>query len=241
MRRFDDREVALILKTAAELQVADGGGSAARGGLSLAELEQIAGEAGIDPALVRRAAQRVTARPVAANNPWLGGPTTIVVERVVEGTLADDGNEAVLAAIRETSGELGEVSTIGRLFGWRGRVDGAKAEVSVSAAEHRPTVRVRLLLDEAALGSFMGIGVAGGLGGAFVSFAATLTAFGPGAFVVAGGVATAGYLLARRAFARAAAKYQARAIAIADAVAGTVAQTSAESDAPASDAPTPDR
>lgn len=53
-RRFDDREVGLIIHRAAELQRRDAA-SAEKGGMSLVEPEQVAREAGLDPALVRRA------------------------------------------------------------------------------------------------------------------------------------------------------------------------------------------
>src|SRR6266566_2316594 len=53
-RRFSEKEVGLILQRAAELQQHDPRGPA-EGGLSLADIEQIAAEAGIDPRHVQAA------------------------------------------------------------------------------------------------------------------------------------------------------------------------------------------
>jgi hypothetical protein len=52
-RRFTDREVALVLKKASELEEVEGTGSG--GGLTLDDLEQIASEVGISPALIKKA------------------------------------------------------------------------------------------------------------------------------------------------------------------------------------------
>ena len=119
VRQFSDREVALILKTAAELQQRDA--PTARG-LSLAELEQVAADVGMDPALIRRAVQELEVRGGASrHNRFLGGPTEIVVERVASGEVDSASFEDLLAELRAVSGELGTESTVGRLFGWRVR------------------------------------------------------------------------------------------------------------------------
>ena len=84
-RRFNEREVAAIIKRASELQEVESIGESSTG-MSLAELEQIAREAGLDPALVRRAASdldtRVTDRQPSA---FFGAPTGLVLERTIDG------------------------------------------------------------------------------------------------------------------------------------------------------------
>jgi hypothetical protein len=60
-RRFTDRDVALILRRAAELDKDSGHDSAARG-LSLRELQDIASEAGINPDMIARAASELGGR-----------------------------------------------------------------------------------------------------------------------------------------------------------------------------------
>ena len=53
-RRYSDEEFALILRRASE--ISEVGDARPGGGLSLSEIQQIAGEAGIDPTAVARAA-----------------------------------------------------------------------------------------------------------------------------------------------------------------------------------------
>ena len=127
-RRYDDREVALILKGAAEQE----GRVAARdaaGGLTLPQLEQVALEAGLDPALVRRSAAQLDASGSdSLGARWRGGPHELVVERVLDGELAADMRgvaESLATAVREAAGgALGSTDTVGRLFTWRGQLDG---------------------------------------------------------------------------------------------------------------------
>jgi hypothetical protein len=76
-RRFSEKEVAHIIKRASELQQEEAPAESSSG-MSLAELEQVAREAGLDPALVRRAATdldtRVSDRPASR---FIGAPTTL--------------------------------------------------------------------------------------------------------------------------------------------------------------------
>ena len=60
-RRFTDREVALVLRRAAELDKASPGGGTGRG-LSLEDLREIAAEVGIEPSLVTRAVEEMESR-----------------------------------------------------------------------------------------------------------------------------------------------------------------------------------
>ncbi len=221
-RRYDDREVALILKGAAE-QEGRAGARDAEGGLTLPELEQVAREAGMDPALVRRSAAQLDAR--GGDSPgerWRGGPRELSVERVLDGELAADTRgvaESLATAVREAAGgALGSADTVGRLFTWRGQLDGAQADVSVTPANGRTTVRVRVALDGASQASFAKwLVAAGGAGGLFI-FALLVNAIGPFAALPAAGFVWLCYLNARRDFAHAQARYTARADAVADAV-----------------------
>ncbi|HEU4642164.1 MAG TPA: hypothetical protein VFS44_06880, partial [Gemmatimonadaceae bacterium] len=107
VRRYTDREVRLILKSAVELQQRGADGDQPSGGLSLAELEQVAAEAGIDPAVVRRAASALdTAGAPDGANPFLGGPTEIVVERIVDAPVDAADFEGLLGAVRARTRHL---------------------------------------------------------------------------------------------------------------------------------------
>ena len=85
-RKFNDEEVALIIKRAAELQQTEQIAQDPANAMSLAEVEAIAREAGIDPALVRRAANTLDQRTETPRpSSWVGAPTRLVFERVVDG------------------------------------------------------------------------------------------------------------------------------------------------------------
>jgi hypothetical protein len=229
-RRYDDREVALILKGAAE-QEGLAASRDATGGLTLPELEQVALEAGLDPALVRRSAAQLDARGGdSLGARWRGGPHELIVERVLDGELAGDAPgvaEALVTAVRAAAGGgLGSADTTGRLFTWRGRLDGAQADVSVTPANGRTTVRVRVALDGASQASFAKWLVAFGGGGGFFTFSLLVQAIGAFVALPVAGVVGVGYLTARRDFARAQARYAARADAVVDAVVRAVTNAS---------------
>jgi hypothetical protein len=226
-RRYGDREVRLILKSATELQrraTDDGPGP---DGMSLAELEQVASEAGIDPVLVRRAAAQLDApRSTDQPNRFLGAPTEVIVERTIDVALDPGMFDEMLDVVRASTRQVGEVSTVGRQFGWKGRLDGAKSDVSISAGESRTTLRVRVALDEVALGHFMIKGMmAGGAGGLLGAtlLASVAGAVAPFAFLaIAGGA----YTWARRGFGRSAGDYRRRAIDLVDALAARAGEVS---------------
>ena len=89
-RRFNEKEVADIIKRASELQQLESTAESTTG-MSLAELEQVAHEAGLDPALVRRAATdldtRVTDQKPSA---FIGAPTNLALERTIDGEIPID-------------------------------------------------------------------------------------------------------------------------------------------------------
>jgi hypothetical protein len=219
-RRFSDGEVARILQAAAELEARE----PAERGLSLSELERIGSEVGLDPAVVRRAALEVDARdsgPGAGR--LLGGPTELVAERVLQGEIGPGAHEALLDALRQETGDLGEVSAIGRQFGWRGDLDAkAKLEVHVAPGEGRTTIRVRVTLDELAADVFGGRFVLIGGGLAFVMVAATVNVLGLAAGLLGGAFAAGGFVAARQKYSWLAARYQTRVSSLVDALARRV-------------------
>jgi hypothetical protein len=223
-RRYGDREVRLILKAAADLQRRAAEDASSAGGMSLSELEQVASEAGIDPALIRRAAADLDVpSPRDRPNRFLGSPTEIIVERTTDVPLDPENFDRMLDVVRATTRAVGEVSTVGRQFGWKGRLHDAKTDVSISAGEARTTFRVRIALDELAVGHFMlkgtMFGVGGGLGTA--ALASSLGFFAP---IVGLGVAGTGYLWARRGLARSAETFRQHARDLVDALAARAAE-----------------
>src|SRR3954453_19339916 len=92
-RRFNEKEVALIIKRASELQQSETTAESSAG-MSLAELEQVAREAGLDPELVRRAAVDLDSRVTDQTpNRFLGGPSVLRLERTIDGEGSADEYE----------------------------------------------------------------------------------------------------------------------------------------------------
>jgi hypothetical protein len=226
-RRYTDREVRLILKSAADLQQRVGDDAAGSRGMSLAELEQVASEAGIDSALIRRAAADldVPATP-GAHNSFLGAPTEIVIERTVDAAIGAEVFDSLLEVVRATTHEVGFVSTVGKQFGWKGRMRGAKTDVSISAGETRTTLRVRVALDEAAVGHFMLRLALFGLGGGLIGTALLAPVVGLLAPVVGLSVAGTGYAWARRGLAGTTEEHRRSAIDLVDALAARAMEAS---------------
>ena len=169
-RRFNEEEVALIIKRAAELQQTEQAEHDPGNALSLSEVEQIAREAGIDPRLIRRAALGLE-QPHRSNrpSPWLGAPTRIVFERVVEGEVSSDDFEVLVNEVRRTFGDNGVPSVLGKSLAWsssmggRRRARGRQIDVSVVPRGGVTTIRVEEELRNTA-GALVG-GIVGGGGG----------------------------------------------------------------------------
>jgi len=171
-RKFNDEEVALIIKRAAELQQTEQVEQDSSNALSLREVEEIAKEAGIDPALIRRAANTLDQRSeVTRPSPWVGAPTRLVFERVVDGEVSADAYEPLVNEIRRTFGDNGVPSVLGRTLAWtstsqggRRNSRGRQIDVSVMSRGGITTIRVEEELRNLAGALFGGL-VGGGGGG----------------------------------------------------------------------------
>ena len=169
-RQYSEEEVALIIKRAAELQQTEQTEQEPSSALSLTEVEQIAKEAGIDPRLIRRAALGLD-QPAQTNrpSPWLGAPTRLVFERVVEGEVPTEEFEGIVAEVRRTLGQNGLPSVLGRSLAWtstisgRRRAQGRQVDVSVVPRGGVTTIRVEEEMRNIA-GALVG-GIVGGGGG----------------------------------------------------------------------------
>ena len=175
-RRFADDEVSLILRRAAELQETEGGG-AGESGLTLADLEEVAREAGLDPALVRRAAAEVDAgggarpAPALGGSRFLGAPTVLRAERIVDGQLPAEEFEAVRDEVRRTFNDVGVFSTLGRTLAWRSSpvanaASGSQGrQVNVTIVVRGGTTGIRVEETTSGLAGGLFGGLMGGLGG----------------------------------------------------------------------------
>lgn len=215
-RRFNDEEVALIIKRAAELQQTEQVAEDPAHSMSLDEVEQIAREAGIDPRLIRRAAQGLD-RPTDANrpSPWAGAPTRLVFERVVDGEIPVEAFEPLVNEIRRTFGDNGVPSVLGRTLAWtstrgggRRNSRGRQIDVSIASRGGVTTIRVEEELGNLAGALFGGLVGGGGGGTTGITFGIGMGVFQSAPLSAALWVAVAGgfYMLARTIFANMTAK-----------------------------------
>ncbi|MHB1193435.1 MAG: thioredoxin domain-containing protein [Longimicrobiales bacterium] len=109
-RRFTDEEVAIILRDATETA---GGARRERdaGDLTLRQLEEIAGEVGLDPVQVRSAAGRLVLHRSGQRLPFLGTPVAPAFERVIPGALPPGDLAEVVTTIRRVLGRRGIASS----------------------------------------------------------------------------------------------------------------------------------
>ncbi|HYZ90562.1 MAG TPA: hypothetical protein VE620_14800 [Myxococcales bacterium] len=203
-RKYRDDEIAQILQRAAAL---DRKRQLEPAALSLAEVETIARESGIDPALVRQAARDLDNEREAGLGTRLAGvPVRRTFERVIDGEISADDHEQLANDIRAAMGAssmLAQVSTIGRSISWSSWTAGGVVEIQITPRDGKTTIRIDTNSAQLAGGIFGGIigGVGGGLGANvawIIPFALHLPAF-VGAFGLAG-VLVGAYGLARWAF-----------------------------------------
>ena len=127
-----------MLKRAAELQ-----GPTDTSGLTLAELEQIAAEVGIDPAFVKTAATELEeGRPDTGFHFW-GGPLSVDLERIVEGRVSEAKWEEAVAEIRRVFETAGETGKVGRTLEWTHRNQtGERMHVTVTPMSGQTRIRI---------------------------------------------------------------------------------------------------
>lgn len=169
-RRYDEKEVARILKRATEIRREKRPGSREEegDGLTLQELEEIAAEAGIDVAHLRQAALEVDLDP--PDSGWArvaGAELTVTAQAEVEGELTEEGFQQVVATLQSTLKEPGHPSLMARILTWRNEVaksGGRSTMVSVACRGGRTTVRVEENLQQVAGAFHGGITAGGGMG-----------------------------------------------------------------------------
>ena len=199
-RRYSEEEAGEILRRAAEMQRAEPS-AADPSGFSLSELEEVAREAGIDPAVVRRAASQLDL-PASGNlgTALAGSPLTIRLEVELPGQYPVDRFDALVPAIQDASPWQGHAGVVGRTLTWSARADSntSSLQVLVASSDGRTLIRVeeRLAGLVGALfggiigggGAGIGIGLGAGLGAAVGS---TLFAIGFPVLMLGGSYALA--------------------------------------------------
>ncbi len=174
-RRYDDQEVARLLERAAELQRA--GPVSAATGLTLAELESVAAEAGLDVAALRQAAAELDVGGGAAattGTRLAGAPLRLRFERSLPFEVPDDAFDRLLPIVQETVGVRSQVTQAGRSWSWQASDPESSRRLEVIVAVHggETTIRIEERFGHLAGGLFGG--VLGGFGGVSLGLYAAL-------------------------------------------------------------------
>jgi serine/threonine protein kinase len=167
-RKYRSEEAVEIVQRAALLEASNPTSTMTLGGV-----EALGAEVGISPELVRSAARSAAPRSTAGTpvpppptNRLAGGPTRILLERIVEGELPETSFLYLVEEIRQVLGMSGQVSQLGRSFAWSmgKNPSGRILEVTVSVRAGRTRILVHENLTPL-IGMVYGP-VGGGMGGA---------------------------------------------------------------------------
>lgn len=198
-KRYDEKAVSQILRRAAELE--SGSEASGGGGLSRADIERVAVEAGLDPAAVRAAIAEQGQDPEPAGG-LLGGPLHVRQDRVINGRLDTDAVEEVLELAQHELGMFGKWYRSGRIHSWSPKGVARRLQVRIQRSEARTEIRVEERLGPLAGGLWGGL--FGGLLGASLGLAVPvgLAVFGSGAAMIAllGAGLAGSYLLTRAVY-----------------------------------------
>jgi hypothetical protein len=166
-RRYSDEEVAEILKVAVET----GGALVHRGseGLSLAEVQAIAAEVGIDTGRVESAALALDVAESQRSVPVLGTPYAPQFEVRVPGAVSPEDFPEVLATIRRVMGRHGIPDERFGALEWKAQDTMGGRYVSVHPKDDEIEIRAygnfRDGIMTSFLPTFLGMGMVAGLGG----------------------------------------------------------------------------
>lgn len=146
--RYSDDEVHAIFTRAADRQeAAETAKAASEGGLTLAELQEIGSEAGIDPDHVADAARALTLRQsegavVQPSNPW-----EVCESRTLPGVMPDSAWEQTVGELRDAFKRHGTVSQFGGVREWYSGDDTSSRTIELRVEPLGEGIRVTLRHD----------------------------------------------------------------------------------------------
>jgi serine/threonine protein kinase len=165
-RKYRHTEAKAILERAANNEAV--APPAETGALSLAGVERIGAEVGI-PALEVRHAAGVATRPEFQPKPskFLGAPTIISFERVVEAEMPEEDFPLLVEEIRITLKNVGSINTYGKSLTWQTMrsANGGGRDVHVMVTVRGGQTRIRVEEKIGALAGGLFGGIMGGAGG----------------------------------------------------------------------------
>jgi hypothetical protein len=206
-RRYTDREFALIVRKAFELEEQAPRTVAGRDGLTIEEMQSIAAEVGLEPGAIEAAAALVPAERSGAAATALGAPESWTWELRFDHPLDEDAGDVFLQTIRRILSQRGEVRRVGNVVEWKsvGRSD----HIWITLSSHDDATVVEITGDRrpsllfSVLGPLLFWGVIAALTGIMTSIAGA-------AFILPAAALAATWLTARVAWRSASRRLRAR-------------------------------
>jgi len=157
-RRFTDKQVALILRRAADLEKRSSTSGSSPRGLTLADLKEIAAEAGIDPDLIGRAVAEMEGPRGLEPTSVIIGPET--VRREVRAIAGELGKEELAELMRLVDDQVADQGTVAEALGfvrWTSQGRFLSTQVSLEPTRGETLMRVEERYSEALRGVLHGI------------------------------------------------------------------------------------
>jgi len=229
-RRYSEEEFALILRKASEIQVSSGNPSAktGTGGLTLAEIQSIATEAGIDSEAISRAASILGAleweQKEGLAAAIFGGPEKYHLDCEIPGNLPPEGMWRILEEIRRVAKHQGEASEV--LGGMEWKTVGELSAINVNISPRGDSTSIQIVGNR---GPAAGVTFIFPMAAAAVLVGALGAAFEPtsaaGIISLVTGTLGAGFLTARTLWVAGSNKFRKRLTRLMDTVSRSVERT----------------
>lgn len=143
-RRYNEKELATILRRAAEAQAEGSVQANDNAGFTQAEIERLAAEVGIDAKHIAGAVESLGNNPEHVGLLKQSTRTRPVLERTIDGTLDDFAWEEVVAELRLVYGSAGTVSEVGSSREWAGGTEFTTAHLSATPRNGKTRLRLTL-------------------------------------------------------------------------------------------------
>jgi len=140
-RRYTDREVALVLRRATEIDESSGPVADPGAGLSLEDLKEIAREVGISPVAIERAVASLD-RPERLSSRLAGAPAVRKAVHMVPGVTGRDAMAALIATVDELADGTGSVTEALGSVRWTARDRLKSTRVSITPRADETVVEV---------------------------------------------------------------------------------------------------
>ncbi len=140
-RRYNEKELAQILREATKKQAANAEGPADDPGYSLAEIQRLAAEVGVEPRYIAEVAGTMSESQPGRFQFWRTKPR-LILERTIPGELSDGAWDDIVAELRASVGIVGSASASGATREWVAHTDTSVAHFAATARQGQTKLRL---------------------------------------------------------------------------------------------------